>query len=92
MLQRRRMYSPDPIPTMGLSGANTKINTPAQTTKTLDELMLSCAPYLTGPPVEYTAWLHDELNINTIADLSEAVADYLGILMAGNGPVGMWQK
>ena len=92
MLHKRRMGSPNPIPTMGLSGANTKTNTPAQNIENLDERILSCAPYLTGPPVEYTAWLHDELNINTIADLSEAVADNLGILVAGNGSVGMWQK
>mmetsp|Transcript_6548 Transcript_6548/g.11639 ORF Transcript_6548/g.11639 Transcript_6548/m.11639 type:complete len:349 (+) Transcript_6548:95-1141(+) len=92
MLHKRRMGSTNPIPTMGLSGANTKINNPAQNIETLDELILSCAPYLTGPPVEYTAWLHDELNINTIADLSEAVADNLRMLVAGNGSVGMWQK
>ena len=90
----KKMGSPNPIPTMGLSGANTKINTPApaQNIETLDELILSCAPYLTGPPVEYTTWLHDELNINTIAHLSEAVADNLGMLVVGNGSVGMWQK
>ena len=58
-------------------GSTPDNNTAAATTKqpptiitTVDELITSCAPYLTGSPTEYTAWLKEELDIATIPDLA----------------------
>lgn len=64
----------------------------AEKIKTLDDLILTCAPYLTGSPAEYAAWLRLELGVITIADLAKAVEESPDLLVAGNGSVGMWQK
>mmetsp|Transcript_10357 Transcript_10357/g.16349 ORF Transcript_10357/g.16349 Transcript_10357/m.16349 type:complete len:198 (+) Transcript_10357:1-594(+) len=77
----------DPTPTSAPDVPN------VATVRTLDELIANCAPYLTGNsrPVEYASWLRDELNITTIAELASASEDEMGVLVAGNGTVGMWQ-
>ena len=58
-------------------GSTPDNNTAAATTKqpptiitTVDELITSCTPFLTGSPSEYTAWLKEELDIDTIPDLA----------------------
>ena len=77
--------TPDSTPT-------TAAETAAREIKTLDDIIMSCAPYLTGSPTEYTSWLRNELGVETISDLAKAVNERPGLLVAGNGIVGMWQK
>ena len=77
--------TPDSTPT-------TAAETAAREIKTLDDIIMSCAPYLTGSPTEYTLWLRNELGVETISDLAKEVNERPGLLVAGNGIVGMWQK
>ncbi|KAL7541991.1 hypothetical protein ACHAXR_011413 [Thalassiosira sp. AJA248-18] len=90
MMLERRNGSQKPITTIGM-GSKTTTNTVPKI-GTLDGLIMSCAPYLTGSPTEYLAWLRDDLDVDSIADLAEAVTECPELLVAGNGSVGMWQK
>ena len=56
-----------------------------------DDLVTSCADCLTGSATEYAEWLRGE-NVNTINDLAKVVEERPGMLVVGNGRVGMWKK
>ena len=83
VLKVKRSGNHKPVKT----SADTKAND-AQTSNTLDDLIMSCAPYLTGSPKDYIAWLREELDVNTVADLSEAIVEcpdlILGAVDAGH--------
>ncbi|KAL7538711.1 hypothetical protein ACHAXR_008739 [Thalassiosira sp. AJA248-18] len=91
LMRERKNISHKPITSIAM-GSTTKTNDSVQKVDTLNDLIMSCAPYLTGSPTEYTSWLREELDVNSIADLAEAVVECPEMLVAGNGSVGMWQK
>ncbi|KAL9183374.1 hypothetical protein ACHAXT_005161 [Thalassiosira profunda] len=59
--------------------------------ETLDELIASCGDCLTGSPTEYAAWLKGE-NVHTLEDLAKVAEERPGMLVVGNGRVGMWKR
>ena len=63
--------------------------------ETLEDLVASLSHCLTGGPgsaAEYTSWLGDSLGVETVEDLAERVESSPGLLVAGNGTIGMWRK
>ena len=63
--------------------------------ETLEDLVASLSHCLTGGPgsaAEYTSWLGGSLGVETVEDLAERVESSPGLLVAGNGTIGMWRK
>ena len=52
-------------------------------TNTLDELILSCSLCIDGSPSKFTNWLREKLDVYSIADLVEAIADCPEMLLEG---------
>jgi hypothetical protein len=50
---------------------------------TLDKLILKCSSCINGSPHKYTSWLRKELDVNSIADLAEAITDCPESLVEG---------
>ena len=78
MLERKKNGGGDSTPDNKTAAATTK--QPPTIITTVDELITSCAPFLTGSPSEYTAWLKEELDIDTIPDLAGKWFSYICIL------------
>ena len=70
--------------------------TGSRSIETLEDLVASLSHCLTGgqgsAAAEYTSWLGDSLGVETVEDLAERVESSPGVLVAGNGTVGMWRK
>jgi hypothetical protein len=54
-----------------------------QKINTLDELILSCSLCINGLPSNFTNWLREELDVNSITDLFEAITDCPEMLLEG---------
>eukprot|EP00579_Thalassiosira_antarctica_P017542 CAMPEP_0201948734 /NCGR_PEP_ID=MMETSP0903-20130614/55611_1 /ASSEMBLY_ACC=CAM_ASM_000552 /TAXON_ID=420261 /ORGANISM="Thalassiosira antarctica, Strain CCMP982" /LENGTH=1324 /DNA_ID=CAMNT_0048491929 /DNA_START=66 /DNA_END=4040 /DNA_ORIENTATION=+ len=63
--------------------------TNSQSPTTLEDAINSRAHYLTGSPATYTDWLRTELDIESPADLAEALDECLDMLVTGDGTVGI---
>lgn len=78
------------------SGPPTSETDGSRSIETLEDLVASLSHCLTGgqasAAAEYTSWLGDSLGVETVEDLAEMVESSPGLLVAGNGTVGMWRK
>jgi len=78
------------------SGPPTSETDASRNIETLEDLVASLSHCLTGgqasAAAEYTSWLGDSLGVETVEDLAERVESSPGLLVAGNGTVGMWRK
>jgi len=78
------------------SGPPTSETDGSRSIETLEDLVASLSHCLTGgqasAAAEYTTWLGDSLGVETVEDLAERVESSPGLLVAGNGTVGMWRK